>query len=178
MQDSVSPPFRLFLLRHARSGWALPGQRDFDRALDDTGYAEAELVAQRAADNGMRPDLILCSTAVRCRQTAEPLYRALGEDIDLRYIDALYTGSMNVYAELLEANSGLASLMLIGHNPMIEELFRRLLGNEAADRVLVDGYPPAALAVIDFSAPPSAGARWLARLSTLLLPMAEEPGKP
>lgn len=177
MQDSVAPAFRLFLLRHARSGWALPGQRDFDRTLDDTGYAEAELIAQSAADHGIRPDLILCSTAARCRETAEPFRRTLGEDIDLRYIDALYTGSMNVYAELLEANSSLASLMLIGHNPMIEELFRRLLGDEAADKVLADGYPPAGLAVIDFSAPPSAGARWLARLSTLLLPVPEEPGR-
>ncbi|MDK1373075.1 MULTISPECIES: histidine phosphatase family protein [unclassified Sinorhizobium] len=177
MQDSVAPAFRLFLLRHARSGWALPGQRDFDRTLDDTGFAEAELIAQSAADHGIRPDLILCSTAVRCRQTAEPLYRTLGEDIDLQYIDALYTGSMNVYAELLDANSTVASLMLIGHNPMIEELFRRLLGDDAADRVLADGYPPAALAVIDFSAPPTAGARWLARLSTLLLPVPGEPGR-
>lgn len=130
MQDSVAAAFRLFLLRHARSGWALPGQRDFDRALDDIGYAEAELIAQAAADHGIRPDLILCSTAARCRQTAEPLYRALGEDIDVRYVDPLYTGPTSVYMDLMEAHANRPSLMIIGHNPMIEELFRQILENK------------------------------------------------
>ncbi|WEX75929.1 histidine phosphatase family protein [Sinorhizobium numidicum] len=174
MQDSVAAAFRLFLLRHARSGWALPGQRDFDRALDDIGYAEAELIAQAAADHGIRPDLILCSTAARCRQTAEPLYRALGEDIDVRYVDPLYTGPTSVYMDLMEAHANRPSLMIIGHNPMIEELFRQILGEQAASAALPDGYPPAALAAIDFSARPGTGATWTAVLSTLLVPAPEE----
>ncbi|MGZ2440896.1 phosphohistidine phosphatase [Sinorhizobium medicae] len=178
MQESVVPAFRLLLLRHARSGWALPGQRDFERALDDVGFAEAELTAQSAADHGFRPDLILCSTAVRCRQTAEPLYRALGEDIDIRYLDPLYTGPASVYADLVAANaSRSSSLMLIGHNPMMEELFHRVLGEERAEAALAGGYPPAALAVIDFTAKPGAGTGWTAALSNLLIPAPEEVGK-
>jgi phosphohistidine phosphatase len=173
MQDSVVPAFRLFLLRHARSGWALPGQRDFDRTLDDTGYAEAELIAQATADHDIRPDLILCSTAARCRQTAEPFYRALGEDIDIRYVDQLYTGPTSTYRNLVEAHATRASLMLVGHNPMIEELFRQLLGEEPASAALAGGYPPAGLAVITFPARPTPGGIWMAALSTLLVPQAE-----
>lgn len=174
MQDSVAPPFRLFLLRHARSGWALPGQRDFDRVLDETGHAEAERIAQAATDRGIRPDLILCSTAARCRQTAEPLCRALGEDIDIRYLDQLYTGPTNLYRDLVEAHANHASLMLIGHNPMIEELFRQVLGEERAAALLGNGYPPAGLAVLSFSAQPKAGGIWAAALSTLLVPETED----
>lgn len=174
MQDSTVPAFRLFLLRHARSGWALPGQRDFDRALDGTGYAEAELTAQAAADHGIRPDVILCSTALRCRQTAEPLFRALGEDLDVRYVDQLYSGPTSIYRNLVEAHAHRASLMLVGHNPMIEELFHQILGEEMAAAALVDGYPPAGLAIINFPARPTPGGIWSAALGMLLVPEPEK----
>lgn len=173
MQNNVAPAFRLFLLRHARSGWALPGQRDFDRTLDDLGYAEAQLTAQAAAERGIRPDLILCSTAVRCRQTAEPLCRTLGEDIDTLYMDELYTGPVGFYRSLVETHANRASLMLVGHNPMIEELFRQLLGEEVAAAALGDGYPPAGLAAIDIPSRPAPGGIWTGTLSTLLVPQAE-----
>ncbi|OAP42606.1 phosphohistidine phosphatase [Sinorhizobium glycinis] len=173
MQDSA-PAFRLILLRHARSGWALPRQRDFDRTLDDVGYAEAELIAQSASDHGICPDLVLCSTAVRCRQTAEPFRRALGEDLDVRYVDQLYAGPAGVYTDLVEAHADRTSLMLIGHNPMIEDVLRKYLGEEQSAAALANGYPPAGLAVVDFSAPPSAGRIPAAVLSTLLIPEPEE----
>jgi phosphohistidine phosphatase len=92
MPAASAPVFRLYLLRHAKAAWALPGQKDFDRTLDDAGFADAEIVADIAADRGLRPDLVLCSTAVRCRQTADALRRAMTEDLDIRYIDALYAG--------------------------------------------------------------------------------------
>lgn len=171
MQDSAARPFRLFLLRHARSGWALTGQRDFDRALDATGYAEAELIAEMAADRGIRPELILCSTAVRCRQTAEPLLRTIGEDLDIRYVDELYTGPASVYTDIIDANRHLTSLMIIGHNPMIDELFHRFAGNEAAAEELPHGYPPAALAVLDLK--PGSGGVAAATLVSLMLPVRQ-----
>ncbi|ASY56746.1 histidine phosphatase family protein [Sinorhizobium sp. CCBAU 05631] len=173
MQDSA-PAFRLILLRHARSGWALPGQRDFDRTLDETGYAEAELIAQGAADHGLCPDLVLCSTAVRCRQTAEPFRRALGEDIDIRYVDQLYAGPAAVYTDLIKIHADRTCLMVVGHNPMIEDVFRSYLGEQQSATALENGYPPAGLAVIDFSARSSAGRISAAALSTLLLPKPEE----
>ena len=67
MTPSIQSPQRIYLLRHAKSGWAEPGGRDFDRSLSDAGFAEAELLAETAADKQYRPDLVVCSTAKRCR---------------------------------------------------------------------------------------------------------------
>lgn len=151
MTTDSPTPFRLFLLRHARAAWALPGQSDFDRMLDDTGYAEAERIADRIADLRLLPDRIICSTAVRCRQTVEPWKRALSEDLDISYVDDLYTGDVSVYRDIVSAQSDVASVLLVGHNPMIEELLRLVVGHDAADQQVGQGYPPAGLAIIDIS---------------------------
>lgn len=169
MQNSAPKALRLFLLRHARSGWALPGQRDFDRSLDDTGYVDAEHLAQMAADQGIRPERILCSTAVRCRETVEPFFRTVSEDLDIRYIDALYSGPTSVYFELIEAHRHLNSLMLVGHNPMIEQLIHQLIGDDAAREAVPSGYPPAALSILDLPAAADDSAQ-AATLISLLLP--------
>ena len=155
MQIAPDPVFRLYLMRHARAGWALPGQTDFDRTLEDTGFAEAEIVADTAADRRLVPDLVLSSTAVRCRQTAEAFRRAMKEDLEIRFVDSLYAGTATVYADLVRANSALSSIMLVGHNPVIEEILFDILGAHATAEIIPTGFPPGALAVIDFAAPPA-----------------------
>lgn len=142
-------PRRICLMRHAHSGWADAGQRDFDRSLSDVGNAEAEIVADRAADKGYRPDLLISSTAVRCRQTAESLHRAFGETTELRFVDELYNGSLETYLQLLSAQTGLESVLLLGHNPAIEETLLALAGLGAMQSVITGGYPTAGLAVLD-----------------------------
>ena len=132
MASFGAPAFRLYLLRHAHAGWAQPGQSDFDRTLDDDGFAEAEVIAEEAADQGYRPGLILASTAMRCRQTAEPFHRTVSEDLSIDYVDALYSGSVDTYAELAFAGRQESAVMIVGHNPMVEEFFHRLVGKEIA----------------------------------------------
>lgn len=143
------PPFRIYLLRHANSGWAKPGERDFDRQLDDQGYAEAEIVAEKAADKNYRPDIVISSTAVRCRQTAEAIRRALGESTEMIFVDELYNAPLGTYVALLSAQQENRSVMLIGHNPTIEETFEALIGAERMISAIPGGYPTAGLAVID-----------------------------
>ncbi|WP_426228222.1 SixA phosphatase family protein [Pararhizobium sp. DWP3-4] len=158
MPAAVAAVFRLYLLRHAKAAWALPGQKDFDRTLDDTGFADAEIVAGMAADGGMRPDLVLCSTALRCRQTADAFRRAMTEDLDIRYVDELYAGGASVYRNVIGSqDSALSALMVVGHNPVIEEILREILSEEAVLEAAPAGYPPGALAVIDFDIRPSPG---------------------
>ncbi|TWD57985.1 phosphohistidine phosphatase [Agrobacterium vitis] len=141
---------RIYLLRHAESGWPENGQKDFDRTLSDAGYAQAEVVMDQAADRNYRPDLVLCSTAVRCRQTAEAVRRTLcAEDIPLRYIDQLYNGSLEIYLEILSATDTASSVMLIGHNPTISETLETLVGADQVAAVIAQGYPPCGLAVLD-----------------------------
>lgn len=143
------PPFRIYLLRHAQSGWATPGQRDFDRTLDDTGYVEAEQVADKAADRGYTPDLVICSTAARCRQTSDAIRRAISAEIEFLFVDDLYSGTLSSYLEIIDAQNGVKSVMLIGHNPTMEEVLNALIGPEAAMAAVPGGYPTAGLAVID-----------------------------
>ena len=155
MASFGTPAFRLYLLRHARAAWAEPGKTDFDRTLDDDGFAEAEVVAEEAADQGYKPALIISSTAVRCRQTAEPFHRTVSEELAIDYVDSLYSGTVDTYAELAFAERQEAALMIVGHNPMIEEFLHRLLGKEIAQAAAPFGYPTAGLAIIDFDKRPT-----------------------
>lgn len=155
MASLGTPAFRLYILRHARAAWAQPGQSDFDRALDDDGFAEAEVIAEEAADQGYKPDLIISSTAVRCRQTAEPFHRTVSEDLSIDYVDSLYSGTVETYAELAFADRQETSVMVVGHNPMVEEFFHRLVGKEIAETAAPFGYPTAGLAILDFDKRPT-----------------------
>jgi len=152
MTPSIQLPQRIYLLRHARSGWAEPGGRDFDRSLSDAGFAEAEIVAELASDKGYRPDLVVSSTAKRCRQTADAVNRAFSGLVEFRYVDELYNAPAEVYLEIVAATRGVNALMLVGHNPAIEEVFARLCGNDVMARTVPEGYPTSGLAVIDASA--------------------------
>lgn len=152
------PPSRIYLLRHARSGWPQPGGRDFDRALDDHGYAEAEVVATLAADRRYQPELVLCSTALRCRQTADAIHRAFGEEIELSFIDELYNGTLDTYLAVLDAQDGARAVMLIGHNPTMEELLEAMIGPDRMAALIPSGYPTAGLTVLDHGGPLMAAA--------------------
>ena len=155
MATAVSGMFRLYLLRHARAGWTEPGRTDFDRTLDEQGYAEAEILAEEMADQGYRPQVVISSTAVRCRETAEPLRRTLGEDLPVEYVDALYGGTVQSYAEVAFAERVETAVMIVGHNPMIEQFFRQIVGQVIADTAAPGGFPTAALATIDFDSRPN-----------------------
>jgi phosphohistidine phosphatase len=144
------PPSRIYLLRHAQSGWANPGERDFDRPLNDAGYAQAELIADRAADKGYKPDIILSSTAKRCRQTADAVKRAFHEQCDIVYVDEMYNAQPETYLALVSAQNNLNAVMLIGHNPTIEAVLEFIIGEDALHTSLPSGYPTAGLAVIDY----------------------------
>ncbi|MDI7863902.1 histidine phosphatase family protein [Rhizobiaceae bacterium n13] len=144
------PPFRIYLLRHAEAGWPAPGQRDFDRPLNDQGYAEAETVADIAADLGYKPELVLCSTAVRCRETADAFKRVASVDTEFRYVDQLYNANADTYLEILSAQTASRSVMIVGHNPTMEEVLVRLAGHDATREAVPRGFPTAGLAVLDW----------------------------
>lgn len=136
-------------MRHGKAAMAGPDQRDFDRALDDRGYAETELVAEMAADRRYRPAVVVCSTATRCRQTAEAVRRLIGETIEPIFIDDLYNGPISTYLAILSGQADAGSVMLIGHNPTMEQLADLLIGTGDKDSALPDGFPTAGLAVLD-----------------------------
>src|SRR3546814_20223650 len=125
-------PSRLYLLRHAKSSWTLPSERDFARTLDDEGFAQAEIVADKAADRNYRPDRVISSTAVRCRQTAEVIRRAMDHEMELFFTDTLSNAPCDTYLEIISTNRNTGALLLIGPHPTLEKFLDILVGSRQA----------------------------------------------
>lgn len=142
---------RLFLLRHARAAWAEPGHRDFDRPLTGEGHAESTSVGELMRANGLVPDLVICSTARRALETWRGLAEPLGMPVSAaRLSDALYSGDASAYLALVRDSADTETLLVVGHNPMIEDLALGLSAATAgsARRDLENGFPTAGLAVL------------------------------
>ena len=145
---------RLLLMRHCKSDWAgdLP---DEARPLNARGERAAHLMAAYIRQAGLTPDAILCSSAVRTRQTVSLLLDTLATDMPVTYLRSLYLASPN---DILEAIAGVDSdircLMVIGHNPGLEDLALLATGDEgsSARQDLIEKFPTGGLAVIDFDA--------------------------
>ena len=155
---------RLLLLRHAHSAWPGPGQKDFDRRLDDAGRREAGKLAELAASAGLVPDMIICSPALRCKETAAIFVEAMPVKPAIRYDLALYAETAEHYVTVADNEGHGKSLMIVGHNPMIEETLLRMAGRETAEAHIPGGFPTAGLAVFHRTEP---GA-WM--FETLLAP--------
>ena len=147
---------QVFLLRHAKALWPTPGQKDFDRTLDVTGIEAAKVAGAELARSGLTPEIVVCSPAIRARQTLE--YLALKPPIVIEYEEKLYSGGPDAYL-LAVRMAGLEhenaqSVMLVGHNPMMEELAMALIAeaDAPAHPDLVSGFPTAGVAVIGFDA--------------------------
>lgn len=143
------PLQRVFLLRHAQAAWPTPGESDFDRALDERGRVEASVIAGLIAGHGYLADRIVCSGAKRCRETAELVGRAFGRDLPVSISQDLYHGMTDTYLDVIASQGDTERLMIVGHNPTIEELLETLVGSDAAWGAISSGYPTAGLAVID-----------------------------
>lgn len=139
----------LYLLRHAKSSWADPTLPDHERPLAARGRRDAKRIAKHLARLGTEPELVLCSTAERTRETLELLRPALGATPAVRLEARLYAASSD---ELLERIRGVpeavASVMLIGHNPGLHQLALVLASAGAELERLEAKFPTAALATL------------------------------
>lgn len=145
---------RLFLLRHAKAGWAEPGMRDFDRPLDRTGIEDAAATGVTMLEYDFRPELVICSTARRARETLD----AVASNINLGralFTDGLYNTDAAGYLDIVREAPLAETLLVVGHNPMIEDVAFALSGDgdEAARSSLAGGFPTSGLAAIAFSGP-------------------------
>jgi phosphohistidine phosphatase len=143
---------RLYLLRHAKSSWDDPGQDDHARPLSPRGERAARDMAAHLKREAVRPDLVLCSTAQRARQTLEALALAS----EARFEDDLYgAGAAALLGRLRGLPDAVSSVMLVGHNPGLQELALLLAGN--GDPVLLnrvrEKLPTGALVTLTFQVP-------------------------
>ncbi|MEZ0277742.1 MAG: histidine phosphatase family protein [Methylibium sp.] len=144
----------LSLLRHAKSSWKNPMLPDRDRPLATRGETDAPLMGQAMAERGIDPDLVLCSSARRTRDTLALVLPEFKIEPKVVYEDALYHATPAEMLDMLrQVAPGASRVMLVGHNPEIQSLALDLVGSgpkHFRDR-LREKYPTAALAVINFA---------------------------
>lgn len=142
----------ILLLRHAKSDWESGHESDHDRPLSRRGERAAETMAAYIAAHAPRPQLILCSTATRTRQTLMPVEKALGSPVPATLIEkGLYMASEEALLERLQAvPRETGTVLLIGHNDGLGELAGRLPGQGPSvvlERIRAK-YPTGALAIL------------------------------
>ena len=117
----------LYWLRHAKSSWAEAGLSDHDRPLNKRGKKAAPRMGQLLADRDLLPDLIICSTAVRARQTVELLVPESGYSGQITFEPRLYMAPREAYWEVLgELDDEFGSVMTVAHNPGISNVLLHL----------------------------------------------------
>jgi phosphohistidine phosphatase len=121
----------LFLLRHAKSSWKDQDVADFERPLNDRGRKAAELVGKFIAKEDVTIDLVISSPAVRARQTIELVLKAAKRWPELRFDQRVYEASPARLLEIVtQIEDDRKSVLLVGHNPGMEELVTLLVGVE------------------------------------------------
>ncbi|MFE7598358.1 SixA phosphatase family protein [Streptomyces sp. NPDC057494] len=151
--SAAGRPRRLFVLRHAKSAWP-EGVADRDRPLGPRGLRDAPAAGGFLAESGARPDLALCSPARRARQTWELAAAELDGPVPTRFDPLLYGADAE---ELLDVVHGvpdeITTLLLVGHNPGLEDLILLLAGRavgDALDRVRTK-FPTSAIGILTWS---------------------------
>ena len=149
----------VLLLRHAKSSWDAPALADYDRPLAKRGQKAAPLMGAEIAKLGLRPDLVLCSGAARTRETLVLVLPALGSPApEVIYDDAIYMAPpaalLTRLRKLPAGGAAPKTVMVVGHNPGLEELAELLVGggNEEAQELMAEKFPTGALAVFTFDA--------------------------
>lgn len=168
----------LLLFRHAKSSWGDPRLTDKQRPLTARGRIAATEMARSLVQLGLVPDLIFCSGATRAEETLELAMREWSPAPETRRLEALYGAMDGDYRAIIRDEGGLAQrLMLIGHNPAMQETALALAGT--GDVALIAQaarkYPTAAIAVVEFDADDwSAVTAGSGRLVALLLPSRDD----
>jgi phosphohistidine phosphatase len=143
----------LLVLRHGKSDWP-DGVPDHERPLAARGRREAPLVGRWLREQSRLPDLVLCSPAARARQTWDQVAAELLTAPAARYDDRVYEASAGGLLSVInETPDEVRILLVVGHNPAIENLAGLLAGeggNAAAERRMAAKFPTAALAVLEF----------------------------
>ncbi|QIJ61371.1 histidine phosphatase family protein [Streptomyces sp. JB150] len=148
----AGPLRRLVVLRHAKSARP-PGVPDHDRPLAPRGRRDAPAAGRALAAADCLPDLALCSTAVRARQTWELAAAQWGTPPAVRHDPRLYAADApGLLAVVRETPPRVGTLLLVGHNPALEDLVLGLAGDgldDTLERVRAK-FPTSALAVLSW----------------------------
>ncbi|MFM9828685.1 MAG: SixA phosphatase family protein [Sphingomonas sp.] len=141
---------RLTLLRHAKSGWDDPVQRDYDRPLNAKGHRGAALMGQYLARERLRFDHVIASPAVRVAETLAELARGYGEGTTTHWEKRIYLASAVTLLDVVHGLPDTAqSVLMVGHNPGLEDLVLTLVPDKSDDALrarVEEKFPTASIA--------------------------------
>ena len=145
----------LGLLRHAKSDWHDPRARDFDRPLNARGRQGAAVMGRHVRDLGLIWDRMISSPAIRCAETIELACQAAGRPVAVNWDRRIYLASSVTLADLLrEQDDSAASVLMVGHNPGLEDLIFDLVPDDGTsqlrDQVEIK-FPTATFAVLELA---------------------------
>lgn len=135
----------LIVMRHAKSSWAYTGVSDHNRPLKKRGKQDAPMMGQVLYEHDLTPELILTSSAKRARDTAESAADGCHFDGEILVLRELYGADPGEYIDEVRDHGGdFTRIMIVGHNPGIEDLVEELTGTW-------ERMPTAAVAVIELT---------------------------
>jgi len=144
-------PRELLILRHAKSDWGTEAARDFARPLAKRGKKDAPRVGEWLYREGMVPDAVISSPAERARQTALAVCKSM--DLKKKKIlweeDVYAAGLDELLAVLARCPADASTVLLVGHNPGLEDLLRFLAGEEVEEPADGKLLPTATLARLE-----------------------------
>jgi phosphohistidine phosphatase len=150
---SVDVPRRIVLLRHAKADW--PDVSDHDRPLADRGRKDAPLAGRWLAGAGVTPELALCSTATRARETWKLAAPELRQRPRTVYDERIYEASAGeLIAVLNGVDDAVRDVLLVGHNPGIHAAadgLAREADGDARERMNRGGFATSAMAVLSLT---------------------------
>ncbi|MFC4563989.1 SixA phosphatase family protein [Nocardiopsis mangrovi] len=135
---------RLVILRHARAEHGFTGP-DHDRTLTQGGRVQAVDAGGRLALGGLVPDHVICSTAVRTRETLDAVLGELPTRPTVEYEGSAYSADLDTVFGLINAvDPEVGTLLLVGHNPTMADLASAFMDDPG-----LISFPPASIAVVD-----------------------------
>ncbi|MGL6279290.1 MAG: SixA phosphatase family protein [Gaiella sp.] len=158
---------RLWVLRHAKSSWEGADLADHERPLSARGRKACTALRRHCATAAVLPEVVLCSTATRTRETLDRLLPALGDPV-IHLEDGLYLASAHTLLTRLRSLD-VESALVVGHNPGLHELVLALAAPSPHRERIVAKLPTGALATLDHDGWPTL-APGRAVLSDLVLP--------
>ncbi len=142
---------RLYILRHAQALPQAPGGSDAVRPLSDFGREDAQILGQILAARAFKPDLVLCSPANRTQETLELVLAPLPGRPPVQLVGQLYLAPLGILLAHLRASPNTAtSILMVGHNPGLENLISELTRPSQHPVELRQGLATCAFVTLDF----------------------------
>lgn len=145
---------RLVLMRHAKAEAGF-GKPDHDRELTSRGRRDAAAAGRWLREQGLVPDLVVCSTSVRTRQTWEHACHGGADSEFVEFRHGVYVGGTEQILGVVREDAGrVAAVLVVGHHPTMANLTSLLTdgdGSREAHERLAEGFATTGMAVLEFS---------------------------